>query len=576
MAVFIGVTGVMMVVSISLGFSTSKSCNFPPNYQPAQMAYNIMKGNPHDTTQGSDPGFSHAQIFDFQCGSSQWQGYTIPNGTTIQSADECYMKQSVSHISGIQSYSAQLSNDVTVSTEAHGLLWKAQFSASTDYTTVGQQTMEDSTVIVSNYFQCGVYKLGLDTPYNGPQIDENFYQYIKNMPTDYDSNPQFFWKFIDEDYGTHFIESITFGGKFGQNSQFTYYSYSSFTSSNLDINTAASFSTLDAGGAVDSTTDAEKNQSYAFNNATKSITQYSVGGKLPLNGSAETWQNSLFDSPMPIKITLQSIQNLLTPYLFPSISENDLSKKQQALYQGLQVYCMQVAQQYNETYPFVDCAGLPPDLPLPNGSIFGGIYDYSTISEYNVANIYTGLGSCKNPVSQNKPYTIAKYAMCENNNLILDNSVQMDICLNISYINKTNNLLYDPMKYFGGIYTTSCYDWPQYTNIFTKNVSCPKGYKSQKIGQFVSVKNDYSCNDNQMYYCYNPQTNVANSIIGGFFQSTPSPTYNVNNQYTKIPQCPDGFYQYEIAKIVADFTNQANSPKCTPGSIFICLNNIYL
>ena len=384
----------------------------------------------------------------------------MPNGTTIEDASSCSITDHI--MSGIQSYSNQLSQSVYVAADASGLLWKAAFSTSVDYTTIAKQTMNESTIVVSSYLKCGYYTLGLDTPFNGPKIDTNFYDYIVNMPLNYSDDPDYFFKFIDQDYGTHFISDITFGGRFGQNAQFSYYSYSSFTSSNLDIDVAANFSTMDAGGATESLTAKQKNESDAYNSATRNRDYYYVGGKLPANGSAVAWQTSLGESP--IIILNYNRTYLLTTDVFPDINPNDLKKKQDALYEALSIYCQQIASNYS----FVYCAGLPPDLPLPDGSIFGGIYDYSSDNNYIINNIYTEQGSCKTPVSQNKPYVIAEYAMCDSNgSLILDDQVR-SLCLNTSYINDTNKEFYDPMNYFGGIYTTSCMIGHNIQIIYTK------------------------------------------------------------------------------------------------------------
>merc|ERR1719336_2849271 len=107
------------------------------------------------------------------------------------------------------------------------------------------------------------------------------------------TNNQWFYDFFTNYFGTHYISGITMGGIFGTLSSMSSFSYSTFSSSNLDIATSASYSCLAASAAASSLTDTQKNESSDFDSITTSKQVFNIGGDLPADNNAVSWQDTL-------------------------------------------------------------------------------------------------------------------------------------------------------------------------------------------------------------------------------------------------------------------------------------------
>ena len=342
-----------------------------PGIQYISRGYNIMFGNPH-TTGNVDKGIS-LPIWDLSNVSNgqTYNGYSVPNGVTKPvPASTCTQDFTFNAVSGANSFSKSLSSSTSFDVK----IFKAAFSASADYQTVYTQTSKNKMVVTSSYTQCAVYSASLKLPNTPPTFDENFYLEIEQMPNEYnnknESNLQFFYDFFTKYFGTHYISQITMGGIFGTLSSMESFSYSTFSSSNLDIKTSASYSTIGASAAASSMNDKQKNESADFNSITKSQEIFNIGGNLPASGDWSLWQSQLEAKPMPIYYALQPIPGLLKSQYFPKIK--DISKKQSALQSALNDYCSILAK--NNSFGVIDCNGYPPDPAIPGESIVKGFY----------------------------------------------------------------------------------------------------------------------------------------------------------------------------------------------------------
>merc|ERR1719242_2584030 len=122
-------------ITASLAIANAHTCNLAPSIEYVSYAYNIMYGNPL-TVGGFDQGFTKS-IFDLNnCTSgAQWNGYDVPDGSTMVNVATCTMDQTYDAMSGSSAYSNSLSESAKVTADSHDVAWKAKFSASTDYQT---------------------------------------------------------------------------------------------------------------------------------------------------------------------------------------------------------------------------------------------------------------------------------------------------------------------------------------------------------------------------------------------------------------------------------------------------------
>merc|ERR1719361_2178107 len=123
----------------------------------------------------------------------------------------CTMDQTYDAMSGSNSYSNSLSESASVSADSHDVAWKAKFSASEDYQKQHSTSKSHSSISVSSYAKCGVYEIELQTPYSGPELTQDFRSYIERMPNSYDEDPDFFFQFLDVDFGTHYLSQLSNG-----------------------------------------------------------------------------------------------------------------------------------------------------------------------------------------------------------------------------------------------------------------------------------------------------------------------------------------------------------------------------
>eukprot|EP01084_Bolivina_argentea_P085270 154110_1 len=287
--------------SLFLIFSTviivNCAYNKLPNVNYVGYGYNVIKGNPH-TTGDSDSGWLGG-IFNTNnyTENNKWNEYSIPNGISVISADSCDGTSTYSSITGTNSYKSAL--EVSVSIHADGVvdedLDRAAFSASADFQKIYHSTSSDKSVYTSSYYTCSVYTASLNLPFDIPTVSKNFNNEVEAMPIYYDPSNRtvtdFFYKFLNDWFGTHYVSKITMGGIFGTLSSMNSYSYSKYTSSNLVISTSASFSTLLASASASAMTDSEKEQAETFNNITESQTIFNISGNIPSDGTWTEWRS---------------------------------------------------------------------------------------------------------------------------------------------------------------------------------------------------------------------------------------------------------------------------------------------
>eukprot|EP01084_Bolivina_argentea_P263806 446643_1 len=536
-----------------------------PGIEYISHGYNIFFGNPH-TTGNVDSGIA-GSIFDLSNISNgrTYNGYFIPNGVSVLGASTCVQEFTYNAVTGVNSYSSTLTESAKVDMK----VFNAPFSASTEYQKVYNETTTTSSTYTSTYTQCACYSAQLQAPYALPEFGENFIGAVKNMPLFYNNsdaaNLQYFYDFFTKYFGTHYITQITMGGIFGTLSSMDSFSYSKYSSSNLDIKTSAKFSVLKVSGAASSMTKEQTQQADDFNSILISQSIFNIGGDLPTNNSAAAWQQSLSIKPMPTYYAFDTIPHLLTTLNFPN--DENIKSKQSALQSALDDYCRLLST--NDTFGKIECSGYPPDPSIPGMSIIKGFYGSNANNE--PSNPYTSGYNC------NEGYT----PILAGNFLSPSGEYNAFYCVNTT-MNK-----HDALNYFGGFYEicrwTSDHKYAcQHENYFTGDCSCPVGYTQQLSGTGMSEKHSPSCMSNSaggsdayLYLCYNASVPLSKSIMGGVYGVSNNKGAcgddNKINPYTNTHSCPVGFSPY-----LFQFTCCYEDGGCpTRYSWYICLNNIY-
>ncbi|KAK7498076.1 hypothetical protein BaRGS_00010664 [Batillaria attramentaria] len=245
-----------------------------PDMDYALLGYNVLKGYP--LAVGHDPGFT-LPIFsaDYRAGHMTADcRYSVPQGIVLIPDVSCV----TSFSSSVVQTSYELSKSLSVSAHASGGGWGVSFSASAGYRESSSQMSTGESWIV---------KL------NQSEVDENVYA-------------NFF-----EKYGTHFLTDVTFGASFTYEHTMSAKSHKSFTEKGVNVAVSASYSgAFSVGGGFNM----DSSQKQAASEFQKSVTTrtITIGAAPPANGDAMTWASTVKESPVPVKYSLASIEELFS------------------------------------------------------------------------------------------------------------------------------------------------------------------------------------------------------------------------------------------------------------------------
>lgn len=294
--------------------------------------YNIFRGNPH-STQGLDPGFTGLSLYEFSYDQNKTTPdgrYIVPDHTNVLEAETCSFIFSSHNAQNIATYSESLKVDV----QADFTGWGASFSASVDYNTVKNSTASSESRYVSSQAHCEAYLAALEP---GAKLSDGFKIAVKDLSI---SDTNEYLDFLKE-YGTHFLSSVTMGGRYGFQSEFETSKYMSMLSSGLDVSVSAGYS-----GYVDvnakAATEMQKKMASEFNSQRESYSIYQVGGKPPTNpnGTAMAWAQTVKNDPLPVHYRLLEIADLFTKENFED--DPDIRIKQTNLKKATVQYCKDI------------------------------------------------------------------------------------------------------------------------------------------------------------------------------------------------------------------------------------------
>lgn len=534
-----------LLVSLSCMSSHVSAIAPFPNIGFVGKGYDIMFGNPHATraSAGADPGF-RAPVFDLTVyntgGKTPDQRYLVPDGISVSKCSKCNLNFQMTDIAGSSSYQNSLEVDVNIKAKYDG----ASFSASTDYKWVKGQTSSKQHVFTESSAVCCVYTSSVNQ-YARPPFSHNFKLAVERMPTTYQAAS--FAKFIDS-FGTHVPETVSMGGRFGVRSTFSNNSWSMMSSSNLDIKAAAGYATLGASLAVGSMQTDEIQKGKSFTEFTINQTEFFVGGLIPKDGTVTTWIGNAQKEPMPLSVTLASIETLLTVDNFKS--DSNIAAKRAALTTALKKYCASLKAQGKVS----SCNPPPPDAPFPPASIFGGLYQVNDGCTGNVNNAYTKGLSCPGGYT---PHPIGRVFAPEGR---CGGTIQL--CL-------AQNQTTDPLHAFGGMYSHADYNsdtTDNFPNFLTGHYNCPSGYSRVQTGRVLTP--DRPIDGAALVMCLNMNAPLASTPIAGAYQCADEGTIDhVFNPYTNACSCPPGFTNQHYGRILTA-ENHVGAP------LIVCLSNV--
>lgn len=307
--------------------------------------YDILKGNPLPFIASEDPGFTldiFAEAYTHGLVNSACQ-YRVPNGASfIDSQQSCSLSSTSSTIYGEASLTRELQNRVDlggVEIEA----FQSKFSGSFSYQKVKTDLDTNEVVMVVTGAQCGAYTL-TNNPGDiaGAEFSPGFATEVFGLPLNY--SVQAYADFVSK-YGTHYVNKITLGSAYYRHNKISKETFVRTTNSGRDIGVIAR-------AAADLWT-AQANSSHTreleeeFRNTVIEYHETTLGANRLQEGGFQTWSSEVSQAPMPLKVDLTLIDDLLDhvshlknyQHYYATETAENLSVKKANLRRFLTEYC---------------------------------------------------------------------------------------------------------------------------------------------------------------------------------------------------------------------------------------------
>ena len=297
----------------------------------ALLGYNILKGYPLEG--GMDPGFA-APIFtsDYSgLGMSADCLYSIPDGLHVYPEISCQTSFSSQEIKTKQEFETSFAASV----DGSAANWGAKFSASVSYEEAASKVATSESLLIISQATCRYYKTRLDTA-TPPALHDNFINKVNNIVNAADADKESAVHDFLDVYGTHFLTDIDFGARYTKQHEMTYSQYEIASSHSYDVSVQASYSGLyDVSGSASLSAD-QQAAAEDFNSRVTTTT-ITIGATPPASGDELEWASEVKESPMPIKFTLSSIEDLFTSQYMSAVPQYEDAKTALLAHQG--TYC---------------------------------------------------------------------------------------------------------------------------------------------------------------------------------------------------------------------------------------------
>lgn len=323
------------------------------------FSYNIYEGNPLNTKEGLDPGFTLRKVFNFtyiQNKKTSDGRYDIPDNTDVVKEEACSLAFKSDSVTGSKSYSDSLELHVGGSFEGFG----AKFKASYDYKSVHEQTSKFKKLYTISFGECKVYA-GTMNSYTPPKLSNDFIEGVRQLPAEYDKEP--YIEFINT-YGTHFIDKLHMGARFSVVSRLSESGWSNLLNMGIDVEAAASYHGFGITAAAEVRTKKQIEMAEMFSDVKEEYVLSVMGTRPPKNASITDWSRDVIKEPMPIKYSLNVITALLVDRYFKDEKINNLKQIRKNMAQGLKDYCLTLAGKKI----IDDCNSPSPDPAPPKAS----------------------------------------------------------------------------------------------------------------------------------------------------------------------------------------------------------------
>ena len=345
-------------------------CNSPecdPSHEPveniftAMTGYDILKGNPFSDSRRTDPGFNNKEYIFVPTVKNAEKRYGLDDGLTVRRVKNCDLQITSEVMSNSKDYQKQLTKSMSSGSQlATGLEYEVSAGVSAKGVDLGISTtvppLASSAFSANNEFKkneqfftsktgivsvagavCSSYTMTVSqtTP---PKFHPGFVKMLFRLQaaTDDRTKKSEFNTFI-EAFGTHYLKFVEMGSRIAITKRYTREQAMKTTLEDMKDCTSESLSLFF--GLVKSqsskcTKTSESSTSTLYNEYSKQyITTY---GSAP-DKDLISWSKQKFDSPLPIRMTLDPIVNLFREVFMSRVKDE---KKNPLKYKDIIVWLL--------------------------------------------------------------------------------------------------------------------------------------------------------------------------------------------------------------------------------------------
>ncbi|NEO97162.1 MAG: hypothetical protein F6K58_00270 [Symploca sp. SIO2E9] len=324
------------------------------NYSYLGYSYNILKLDPTDLMETQ----SQKEVKDDQSASTNprnivdlnaqgfepvgGQPYQKPKNTIYQSTpslkDEVFAKYQRNVSEYYEQHNSGLSLGLGILSGIFG------FTSSLGYSRFVYESTDQQRLAVYSHQYVQNHRLALSESENAVvnqiknyfKLGQEFQNRVKALPNSRDSqeDKQEYKNFI-ENVGTHYTWEVRFGGRKNNYSYIGKDSYERLEGEGINVNLGAEFSFKKLTGQLDSGFEDENMKRFQEETAEYYRRIETQGGSVGISDLDE-WVKTIPDDPVPVKIKLALVYELLIPELFED--EPEINRKRQLMQEAYQDY----------------------------------------------------------------------------------------------------------------------------------------------------------------------------------------------------------------------------------------------
>lgn len=305
-----------------------------PGFSFLGRGYDVIQGNPLATDGLGDPGY-RVHLFEWTYDDNKMTTdghWRIADKTDSETFSVCSTAMQQNMFNSFYTYQQLIKTNFDIDFHIGS---KADFSFGIDSRNLRNHTDNLQEVYAHMTAVCTAYQLSMFT-FDMPTLNRDFQTAVKMMPEEYDQSA---YNLMIREFGTHYINQMKVGGRWGQ--QFTFKSddYTALEENEIDIHFGiTAMANADAGGGLHFNSSDQRDTAYAVAKSVYKNSTYSTGGTF--NFDPVQWMTTVKEEPMPVHLTLNSLDHLFNTIWLPQETNATLLAKKAANFrQASADYC---------------------------------------------------------------------------------------------------------------------------------------------------------------------------------------------------------------------------------------------